>query len=99
MAPTSLMILKVLFAFCGAGAALGIALWFVDAVADHPDWDHYAGAGPELRAAGELGPWIVLGTLIVMLLGILVSSALDARDQVLRDELVQRWPVRPRNEV
>lgn len=99
MAPTSLMILKVLFAFCGAGAALGIALWFVDAVADHPDWDHYAGAGPELRAAGELGPWIVLGTLTVMLLGILVSSALDARDQVLRDELVQRWPVRPRNDV
>ncbi|WP_157697112.1 hypothetical protein [Brachybacterium avium] len=95
MAPTSLAILKVLFAFSGAGAALGIALWFVDAVAELPDWDHYAAAGPELRAAGALGPWIVLGSLTVLALGIVISSVLDARDQSLRDELVQRWPVRP----
>ncbi|WP_394213829.1 hypothetical protein [Brachybacterium vulturis] len=95
MAPTSLTILKVLFAVAGAAAALGIALWFVDAVAELPDWDFYAAAGPELRAAGALGPWIVLGALVVFVLGIVVSSVLDARDQGLRDELVQRWPVRP----
>ena len=95
MAPTSLTILKVLFAGAGGGAALGIALWFVSAVADRPDWEHYAAAGPELRAAGALGSWIVLGSFAVLVLGIVVSSLLDARDQGLRDQLVQRWPVRP----
>lgn len=95
MAPTSLTVLKVLFAFAGAAAALGIALWFVNAVAELPDWDVYAAAGPELRAAGPLGPWIVLGSLVAMILGIALASVLDARDQNLRDELVQRWPVRP----
>lgn len=98
MAPTSLPILRVLFGLCGAGAVLGIALWFVDAVAESPDWDFYAAAGPELRVAGALGPWIVLAAFVVMALGIVVSSMLDARDQRLRDELVQHWPVRPAEE-
>ncbi|HEX7349881.1 hypothetical protein [Brachybacterium sp.] len=95
MTPTSLPILKVLFASAGAGATLGMALWFVDAVADLPDWDSYAAAGPELRAAGELGPVIALAALVVMALGIVVSSVLDARDRELRDELGQRWPAGP----
>ncbi|MDN6303979.1 MAG: hypothetical protein L0J57_13185 [Brachybacterium sp.] len=55
MAPTSLPALRVLCGVAGASAALGIALWFIDAVAELPDWDHYAAAGPELRAAGVLG--------------------------------------------
>ena len=41
-----------------------------------------------------MGPWIVLGALCVMGLGIALGSLLDARDRVLRDQLVQRWPVR-----
>ena len=94
MARTSLPVLKVLFGLAGAAAALGFGLWFVDLVADLPDWDTYAAAGPQLRAAGPMGPWIVLGALCVMGLGIALGSLLDARDRVLRDQLVQRWPVR-----
>ena len=94
MAGTSLPALKVLFALTGAAAALGVGLWFVDLVADLPDWDTYAAAGEQLRAAASLGPWIVLGALGVMGLGIALSGLLDARDRVLRDQLVQRWPVR-----
>lgn len=95
MARTSLPVLKVGFAVGGATAALGVALWFVDLVAELPDWDYYAAAGPQLRAAAPLGPWIMLGALGVMGLGIVLGSLLDARDRILRDELVQRWPVRP----
>lgn len=95
MNSTPLPILRVLFASAGAAATLGMALWFVDSVADLPDWDVYSVAGPELRAAGELGPWIVLAALVVMALGIVVSSMLDARDHRLRDELIQRWPSGP----
>lgn len=98
MARTSLPILQVMFALAGAVATLGIALWFVDLVAELPDWDTYAAAGPQLRAVGPLGPWITLGALAVMVLGIVCGSMLDARDRTLRDELVQRWPVRPPKE-
>lgn len=94
MAGTSLPALKVLFALTGSAAALGVGLWFVDLVADLPDWDTYAAAGEQLRAAASLGPWIVLGALGVMGLGIALSGLLDARDRVLRDQLAQRWPVR-----
>lgn len=93
MAPTSLTILNLLFALAGAACALGIAVWFVDAAAELPSWDHYAAAAPQLRAAGAAGPWIVLGALGVMVLGILLASVLDTRRQGLRDELVRRWPV------
>ena len=95
MSRTSLPVLKVVFALAGATAALGVALWFVDLVAELPDWDFYAAAGPQLRAVAPLGPWILLGALGLMGLGIVVGSLLDARDRILRDELVQRWPVRP----
>lgn len=90
-----LPVMKVLFALAGAALGLGFALWFVDLVADLPDWDTYAAAGPQLRAAGPLGPWVMLGTLAVITLGTILASVLDARDRALRDELVQRWPVLP----
>jgi hypothetical protein len=90
-----LPVLKLVHVVAGASAGLGFALWFVDLVADLPDWDSYAGAGPQLRAVGPLGPWIVLGALAVMALGIVLGAVLEARDRVLRDELVQRWPVGP----
>lgn len=95
MARTSLPVLKLFFALVGATASLGFALWFVDRVKELPDWDFYAAAGPQLRAAASLGPWIMLGALGMMGLGIVLGSLLDARDRILRDELVQRWPVRP----
>jgi hypothetical protein len=94
MARTALPLLQLVFAVSGAAAALGIALWFVDLVKDHPDWDFYAAAGPQLRAAALLGPWVVLGALGAMGLAIVLGSVLDARDRGLRDQLVQRWPVR-----
>lgn len=90
-----LPVMKVLFALAGAALGLGFALWFVDLVADLPDWDTYAAAGPQLRAAGPLGPWVMLGALAVIALGTALASVLDARDRALRDELVQRWPVLP----
>lgn len=87
--------LRALFALAGAATGLGFALWFVDLVADLPDWDAYAAAGPQLRAAGPLGPWVMVGALAVIALGTALGSVLDARDRALRDELVQRWPVLP----
>lgn len=95
MTRTSLPVLKVFFTLVGAAAALGFALWFVDRVAELPDWAFYAAAGPQLRAAAPLGPWIMVGALCAMGLGVVIGSLLDARDRTLRDELVQRWPVRP----
>lgn len=86
--------LRLVFALAGATLALGFALWFVSLVADRPDWDTYAVAGQGLRDAGSLGPWIMLGALLTMGLGIALGSRLDSRDQALREELVQRWPVR-----
>ncbi|KRE39265.1 hypothetical protein ASG73_02705 [Janibacter sp. Soil728] len=86
--------LRLVFALAGATLALGFALWFVTLVADRPDWDTYAAAGQQLRDAGSLGPWIMLGALVVMGLGVALGSQLDTRDQALRDQLVQRWPVR-----
>lgn len=83
-----------MFALAGSTLALGFALWFVTQVADRPDWDTYAAAGAGLRDAGSLGPWIMLGALVVMGLGVALGSQLDIRDQALRDQLVQRWPVR-----
>lgn len=95
MVSTSLPLLKVFFALVSVTAALGFALWFVDRVAELPEWDAYAAAGPQLRAAAALGPWVMLGALCAMGLGVVLGSLLDARDQALRDQLVQRWPVRP----
>jgi hypothetical protein len=78
----------------GAVVGLGAGLWFVHLVADLPDWEIYAEAGPQLRTLAPLGPAIMAGALAVMVVGVLVGAALSRRDEGLRDALVQRWPVR-----
>lgn len=89
--PTTFGVLHVL---AGSTVGLGLALWFVDQVADLPDWEIYAEAGPQLRAAAPMGPWIALGALVVMGLGIVGGAVLESRERVLRDALIQRWPLR-----
>lgn len=87
--------LRLGFGVAAAALALGFGLWFVSMAAEWPDWEHYHAASKQLRDAGSLGPWIMLGALVVLGLGVALGSQLDTRDEELRDQLVQRWPVRP----
>ncbi|MBB5833020.1 hypothetical protein [Brachybacterium aquaticum] len=89
--PPSLRVVQVLV---GTAVGLGAALWFVDAIADQPDWQTYAAAGPALRAAAPLGAWLALAAFVVLLLTAVVGVWLHQREQPLRDAVVQRWPVR-----
>lgn len=86
--------LRLVFALAAATLAVGFGLWFATLVADRPDWDAYAAAGPQLRDSASLGPWMMLGSVMVMGLGVVLGSQLDIWSQPLRDSLVQRWPVR-----
>lgn len=86
--------LRLMFALCGATLAFGFGLWFITLVADRPDWDTYAAASDQVRALASRGPWVMLGAIGVLGLGVVLGGWLDSRDQALRDALVQRWPVR-----
>lgn len=86
--------LRLMFAMCGATLAFGFGLWFITLVADRPDWDTYAAASDQVRALASRGPWVMLGAIGVLGLGVVLGGWLDSRDQALRDALVQRWPVR-----
>lgn len=94
VAPGTPRLLLVVQALAGAAAAIGLGLWVVPIGEDGPSWEIYTAAGPMLRAVAALAPFMLLGALAVHAAGILLAAVLDVRDQRLRDQLVQRWPVR-----
>lgn len=94
VAPGTPRLLTVLHGLAGAVAAVALGLWVMPIGEDVPSWEIYSSAGPTLRALAALAPPVLLGALAVLAAGTLLAALLDRRGRRLRDELVQRWPVR-----
>lgn len=95
MRPTPAPLLRMLGLLCGAVGALGWSLWFIALVADSPDWSFYAAAPQVLRTAAVSGPWIMLVSAGALATAVVAGCVIEVRDRRFRDEIVQRWPVRP----
>lgn len=94
VAPGTPRLLSAVHGLAGAAAAVALGLWVMPIGEDVPSWEIYSAAGPTLRALAALAPPVLLGALAVLAAGTLLAAVLDRREQRLRDELVQRWPVR-----
>ena len=94
LAPSTPRLLVVVHALAGAVAAAALGLWVVPIEQDSSDWSYYSDASPVLRALDQSAPVVLLLALAVLAAGTLLAALLDRREQPLRDQLVQRWPVR-----